>query len=43
MNQSTSIVFQHLTIGYREKKGSVKNVVENIDASIQSGRLTCLI
>ena len=43
MNQSDSIVFRNLTIGYREKKGKIKTVVEDINASIQRGRLTCLI
>ena len=43
MNQSDSIVFRNLTIGYREKKGKIKTIVEDINASIQRGRLTCLI
>ncbi|MBO4315385.1 MAG: ABC transporter ATP-binding protein [Prevotella sp.] len=38
-----SIRLNHLTIGYRTKKGAPKIVVEDINASINSGQLTCLM
>lgn len=38
-----TIQLNHLTIGYRTKKGATKTVMEDINASIHSGQLTCLM
>ena len=43
MNSKETIRLRNLSIGYRIKGNDVKVVAHDINASLQSGELTCLI
>ncbi len=43
MSNTETIRLENLSIGYSNKKSDVKVVAENINASIRSGELTCLL